>query len=110
VSGLLSSDDLAQMRADLLAVIGDREEEIAFRRGDESLAAQTVRIARSGGGGREQESDGGQEARGSVIVVGDVDFDVQPGDRFTTGDVLYRVTFVRPNRDAAVTAEAEAVE
>jgi hypothetical protein len=44
-------------------------------------------------------------------VAGGVDFDVQPGDRFTDGSgVLYRVTFVRPNRDAAMTAEAEAVE
>jgi len=108
--GLICDDDRTQMQADLLAVIGDRPAVIALRRGDETLPEQTVRVARSGGGGREQESDGGQEARGGVVVAGGVDFDVQPGDRFTDADVLYRVTFVRPNRDVTVTAEAEAVE
>ena len=107
--GLIFGDDLVQMQADLLAVIGDRPAVIAIRRGDESLPEQTVRVARSAKGTK-RDSDGGQEARAGVVVAGGVDFDVQPGDRFTDAGVLYRVTFVRPNRDAAVTAEAEAVE
>jgi len=70
-----------------------------------------VRIARSGGRGRERDSDGGQEARGDVVVVGGVDFDVEPGDRFNdAGGQLYRVLFVRPNRSVGVVAEAAIVE
>jgi len=45
------------------------------------------------------------------VVVGGVGFNVRPGDRFNDANgVLYRVTFVRPNRLVMVVAEAEAVE
>ena len=108
---MLSSDDLAQMQTDLAAVRGDREESITIRRGDSTLGAQNVRIARVRGSGRRVDSDRGQEIRGQVIVMGGVDLDIAPGDRFNDGEGdLYRVVFVRPNQSAAVTAEAEIVE
>jgi len=38
--GLISDDDRAQMQADILMVMGDRQEDIVIRRGDEPLEAQ----------------------------------------------------------------------
>ncbi|MCL4295680.1 MAG: hypothetical protein KJ077_08130 [Anaerolineae bacterium] len=110
--GLLNSDDLAQMRSDLAEVRGDRETSIVIRRGSTTLAAQPVRIAGAGSAqGREADGDASQEVRGRVVVLGGITLDIQPGDRFNDENgVLYVVSFVRPNRSAAVIAEAEAVE
>lgn len=106
---MLTSDDLSQMRADLLSVRDDNDVSIVIRRGETTLAAQTVRGARTGSGGP-RSSPGGQEARGGVVVLGSTGLDIQSGDRFTIGGVLYRVIFIRPNRTVATMAECEAVE
>lgn len=108
---MLTTDDIYQMIDDFAAIRVDREESIIIRRGNDTLPVQPVRIERLGGSGREQDSAGAQEVRGRVIVLGSTTFNVQPGDRFNdSNDVLYQVTLVRPNRTAAVMAEAEAVE
>lgn len=108
---LLNTDDLTNMRADADAIIGDRQEAVILRRGTTTLDPQMARIARIGGQATNQDSDGGEETRGRVIVVGSTAFDVQAGDRFNdTKGILYRVSFVRPNRSTSVMAEAEAVE
>lgn len=107
---MLGADDLTQMQNDLLAVRDDNAVSIVIRRGNSVLAAQSVRVARVGGGASRQGDAGGQEVRARVIVVGTTMLDIQVDDRFTTNGILYRVTFVRPNRLAATTAEAEAVE
>jgi hypothetical protein len=109
--GLISSDDLTQMRSDLVDVRGDREVNVTIRRGNSPLATQPVRIARMGSGqGQEKDSEAGQETRGRVVVLGGVTLDIEVGDRFNAYGDLYRVIFVRPNRDTAVMAEAEIVE
>jgi hypothetical protein len=107
---VLSEADWTQMQADLAAVRGDNEVQVVVRRGEETLDAQAVRIARVGSMSQQRDSAGAQQTSGRVVLLGATTFDVQPGDRFTVGDVLYRVVFVRPNRRAAVVAEAEAVE
>lgn len=111
---MLSAADWAEMRADLLAIRGDNPVSITIRRGATTLAAQTVRIARTGGGGSAVGSAGSaraQESRGRVIVMGATTLDIQPGDRFNdAAGELYQVVIVRPNRRAAVMAEAEIVE
>jgi hypothetical protein len=106
---MLNSSDYEAMRKDLEAVRGDHEVEIVIRRGETTLAAQPVRISRFRKGFRMQTA-AGEESRGDIVVMGGVDFDVQAQDRFTVDGMLYRIIFVRPNRMAAVTAEAEAVE
>lgn len=108
---MINSDDLTQMQADLATVRGDNESSITIRRGGTSLPAQPVRIARQGAQGQKRDSDGGEETRGRVVIVGGTTLDIQPGDRFNDANgVLYRVAFVRPNRLVMVVAEAEAVE
>lgn len=108
---MLTSDDRAQMVADLAAVRADNPASITIRRGSTTLAAQTVRIARLGGGGRPLAGNGVQEARGQVIVTGSTSLDIQADDRFNDANgTLYRVTFVRPSRLVDTVAEAETVQ
>ncbi len=107
---MLSNDDLAQMTADLVKVRDDRDESLAFRRGDTTLAAQTVRIVRAGSAARDRVGAESSEQRVRVLVLGPVGLDVAVGDRFNDGEgTLYRVSFVRPNRTVDTVAEAEAV-
>jgi hypothetical protein len=100
-------DDFA---VDLQAVIADNPISIEIRRAGAIIAAQTVRIARMGGGGTVKQGAGTQESRGRVVILGAIDFDVQPDDRFTVDGELYRVVLVRPNRRAATVAEAEVAQ
>lgn len=103
---MLGDDDLAQMAGDFLAVRDDHAASVALRRGATTLDAQTVRVARLGGGGAETRGENSAERRGQILVSGAIDFDVQAGDRFNWGGQLYEIRFVRPNRRAAVMAEA----
>lgn len=103
--------DWTQAAADLAAVRGDNAQSIVIRRGTSTLAAQSVRIARTGGAGRVQTNGQTRESRGRVVMLFGTNGDVQPGDRFNDGNgVLYEVVLVRPNQRAAVIAEAEVVE
>jgi hypothetical protein len=103
--------DFAQAATDLAAVVAENATSISIRRGSTTLEAQSVRIARAGNAhGRQLSSGEMRESRGRVVVVGGKDLDIRPDDRFNAGDELYRVVLVRPNRLAAVIAEAEVVE
>jgi len=106
---MLTDADRTRMRAELLEVRNDRAVSIVITRAGSSLAAQTVRIARIARG-RTFQSGQGREQRADVIVLGDVNFDVRVNDDFTSAGTLYRIVFIRPNKDFAVTAEAEAVQ
>ena len=104
---MLTDADRAYMTAGLKAIRDDRPVSIAIRRGNTTLPAQTVRIAR---GGNIQASGvdtaGTQAAVGAVIVVGDPGLDIRPGDRFTVTGVLYQVTALHPVREHGTQAQA----
>jgi hypothetical protein len=107
---MLSDADWLRMQADLAAIRGDNEIDIEIRRGDSTLPSQPVRIARTASG-RVQRGEGTRQSEGRAVVLGGTDFDVQPGDRFTDpAGNLYEIVFVRPNRRAAVVAEANMIE
>lgn len=106
---MLNPSDIEQMRSDLLSVRDDNDVSVSFRRGNVTLNPQTVRIARTGSGGR-NETGVAREVRGRVVLVGGVDLDVQVDDRFNADGRLYRVTIVRPNRVAATIVDAEISE
>jgi len=107
---VLTSQDRAQMSADLAAIRDDRPVSIAIRRNGATLAAQTVRIARGGNiQAGTTDADGLQAAVGAVIVVGDVDLNIQPGDKFTIAGALYEVIAIHPNREHATQAQARQV-
>lgn len=108
---MMSAVDWERQRADLMAIRGDNAVSIVIRRGNTTLAAQTVRIARKGvGRSRRQGGEGVTEAAGAVTMLGDIDFNIQVDDRFTVAGILYRVSFVYPNKRAATQAEAEAIQ
>ena len=100
------------MQVDLLAVRSDREESVVIRRGSTSLAAQTVRIARAGTASGQRADVGTlEEAQQRVVVLGGITLDIRPGDRFNDlAGILYEVVAVRPNRRAAVMAEARVIQ
>jgi len=106
---MLSDAQRARMQSALLAIRDDRPASIVITRSGETLDAQTVRIARIARG-RTFQSGQGREQRADVVVLGDVNFDVQVNDNFTDDGTLYKIVFVRPNRDSAVVAEATAVQ
>lgn len=97
------------MNSDLMTIRDDNDVSITIRRGNDTLGPQSVRIARLLSG-RSFDSEGGEEQRADVVVVGDTDFDVQVADRFTEDGILYRVTFIRPNQTVMKVAEAVAIE
>lgn len=108
---IVTAYDLAEMEADIDEIINDRPESIIIRRGGASLAAQTVRIERTGGQGQNQSGQAGEESRGKVVVLGKKTLNVQTGDTFNdSSGVLYQITLVRPNRQVCIQAEAEVVE
>ena len=107
---MLTNDDRASMRSTKLSIISDNQKSIIIRRAGASLPAQDVRIVRTGGQGSVVSSEGTQASKTTVLVVGGTTLDIQQGDRFTDDDVLYEVSFIRPNKTIGVTAEATAVE
>lgn len=106
---MLDDADRDRMRAELLAMRNDRAVSIVITRAGAQLAAQTVRIARIARG-RAFLSGQGREQRADTIAMGDVDFDVQVNDDFTHQGTLYKVMFIRPNKDFMVVAECQAVQ
>lgn len=107
---LMATGDWATMQADMTAVRDDNSVSITIRRGATTLAAQTVRIARSGRANRPMRSESGTEATTAVVVLGVPALDIAVDDRFTVAGILYRVDYVNPNRRARTEAEATAVQ
>lgn len=103
--------DWTQAAADLTAVRNDNAQSITIRRGATTLTAQIVRIARTGGAGSSRQDGQTSASYSRVVVMFAATGNVRVGDRFNDGaGVLYEIVFVRPNRRAAVIAEAEAVQ
>lgn len=111
---MLTPADIAKMKADVASLIGDNSVSLVLRRDvngvSTTLAAQTVRVERTRSRGRQMNGEKSEEARGQIVVVGDTTLNIQKDDRFTLNGRLYRVTFVRPNTQIGVQAEAEMSE
>ena len=111
---MLTAADIARMQADVATLIGDNTASIVIRRdsggSSTELAAQTVRIERTRSRARQLNSIKSEEGRTQIVVVGDTTLDIQKDDRFTYDGNLYRVSFVRPNTQINVQAEAELIE
>lgn len=100
-----------RMAADLLAVRDDNAVIVPFKRAGVVLPAQTVRVARMGmGQGQQVDAGNVQQASSRMVVLGAVDLDIRPGDRFAVEGNIYEVVLVRPNRRAATVAEAKMVQ
>jgi hypothetical protein len=107
---MLSGAEIARIKSEIGRLIGGNQTSIAIRRGSTTLPTQNVRIERKAGGSREVKSPGGEESRAAIVVLGGITLDIQKDDRFTYNEQLYRVLFVRPNKQVCTQAEAELVE
>jgi hypothetical protein len=107
---IVTAGDITQMIADLQAIRDDNAVSVALRRGATTLSTQTIRIAQAG---RQAANVAGNELEASILdmtVLGATTLDIQPGDRFTSGSVLYEVTAVAANKRSGVRARARMVQ
>lgn len=86
-----------------------RAESITLRRGTGTVTAQSMRVERTSRG-RIYDIDRTSERRADVVINAAIGADIAVGDRFTSGGILYEVTFIRPNKSVATFAEAVAIE
>lgn len=106
---MLTATDLALIESDVAALLAEYGYSVTFRRGETTLAAQTIRVDAKGGPAAAQTTAAG-ETRTTVLVVGGKTLDIAVGDRFNAGGRLYRVTGVHPDRRAFTQADAELVQ
>lgn len=102
--------DWAVVEAWMIELRQQNEQSIALRRGNSTLAAQPMRVERSGVRAQDAQSTGAAEQRETVSILGGKALNIAVDDRFTVGGVLYRVEFVHPNRNACTHAAGVAVE
>jgi hypothetical protein len=108
---MLTNADWVAMQNDLAAIRGDNQVSLSLRRGNTTLSAQAARVANEGKlQGRRFDNGSGEESRTMITLLFAVNADVQPEDRFTLEGRLYRVIAIRPNKRAAVMADAEMIE
>lgn len=105
-----SASDWARISEAMAAIREMNAIDIVLRRGTTTLAAQRVRIERQGTQARAADSAGAEQVSTAVVILGAIDLDIQPQDRFTLNGQLYEVTLIRPNRLTATQAEARVIE
>ena len=109
---MLSQADLDKIAAAVNDIVLDNSQSLAFRRGDVSLTAQTVRIERRGlGSPQVKTGTAAGESRAQAVMIGTTTLDVEVGDRVTDSNgILYRVTLIHPNRQVCTQANLEVLE
>ena len=85
-------------QGDVAREIADDPQSITIVRGGSTLAAQTVRILPQTWppSGQEMASEGGEESRDEVTVLGGTSLNIQREDRFKVGSQWYEVVYVEP--------------
>jgi hypothetical protein len=104
----LSAADIAEITAQLTTLRDTRSVSVVFRRAGVDLAAQTVRVERTSSYS-DPETDGAEERRGDVVLIGVTDLDVEIDDKCIIDGELYRVRFVHPNRQMHTQCDIEMV-
>ena len=108
---ILSADDLLRMAATITAIRGDNETTIQIRRDNGTPPGpQTVRVERRNSISTDRQDGHSEETMTDVVILGDTTLDMAKEDRFTWQGDLYRVKFVRPNRQVCTQAEAEVIQ
>lgn len=106
-----SASDWARIQQAMTAIRDMNAVSLVLRRGTTTLAAQSVRVERKGTiQARTADGVGAEQETGSIVLLGAIELDIQPQDRFTLDGRLYEVTLVSPNRLAATQAEAQIIE
>jgi len=110
--GLLNSDDLAMMKADVAAIIDDDETSIAIKRASgaaDDPGAQDVRLVGLAQRPIQRTTIGGDVVMISLLAVGETDLDIERGDKFQVSSQWYEVIELRPGEDIKVVAECKLV-
>lgn len=90
--------DHATARAgDVAREIADDAVSLTLIRAGVEQTAQTVRLLMPKTQPRDLDSVGGHEGRIALVVLGESDFDVQRGDRFSVSSQWYEVVYVDPH-------------
>ena len=105
----LLTDDLQVPVATLFGSTAEFGESIIIRRDGTPLASQDVRLVVQSGRSSQRESPGAEQLELNIFVAGGPSLDIEVGDYFNdSAGTLYKVTFVRPNRQIQTVAEARA--
>ena len=107
---MLTDADRDRMRAELAQVRQDRAVMVAIRRGNATLAAQEMRIARKSSAAGSGTGSGATASITAITILGGVDLDIRVNDRFTVDGQLFEVFGVHPNRDVAIMADARLLQ
>ena len=111
---MLTSGDMESIRAAFDELRADNAASIALRRGTSTLSAQSFRFGLKGAGSRNTGAAptpaGLAQTTAQGTLVGATTADVQIGDRFTSGGVVWQVIYVRPDRRAATLCDVEATQ
>lgn len=105
-----TADDKNFLRATLDEARANRAIEVELRRGTTTLPPQSVRFVRLGGQVNQAEGAAASEKHQRGLFLGAPGLEIQVEDRATIDGVLYRVSFVRPEREIQTTAELVVVE
>jgi hypothetical protein len=93
----------------LAKVVSLRSQSIVLRRGETSLPAQDFRVERLSKN-RQVRGDASRERQADGVLMGAVDADVAVDDRFNADGLLWRISFVQPNRSVATIAEVQVIQ
>ncbi len=93
----------------LAKVIGLRSQSIVLRRNDANIAAQNFRVERLSKN-QQLRGDASRERRADGVLMGAVDANIAVDDRFNADGLLWRVSFVQPNRSQATIAEVQVIQ
>lgn len=97
------------IQAALAKVVSLRAQSIVLRRGETSLTAQSFRVERLSKN-QQIRGDASRERRADGILMGAPSANIAVDDRFNADGLLWRVSFIQPNRSQATIAEVQVVE
>ena len=104
---ILDAADLALIAADVAALIAERPLTVAFRRGETTLAPQTVRVI-AVSGAKTARGEATAAAHWPLVVLGPASLDVAIGDRFNDyNGTLVEVKNIHNDRRAFTQAGAD---
>jgi hypothetical protein len=93
----------------LAKVVSLRSQSIVIRRGETSLAAQDFRVERLSKN-QQIRGDASRERRADGVLMGAIDADIAVEDRFNADGLLWKISFIQPNRSQATIAEIQVVQ
>lgn len=93
----------------LTAVMNLRAQSIQLRRGNTTVNAQPMRLERLSKS-QQWHSEASRERRADGTLLGASNLDIAVDDRFNADGLLWRVSFIQPNRQYMTIAEVQVIQ